>query len=181
MKSNLYLVLIAGFFLLSTNNPEDNLPKTHDDFYWQQHVDYTMEIDMDVDTYRYHGKQTLVYTNNSPDTLRRVFYHLYFNAFQPESEMDIRSRTILDPSSKIGDRIKGLEPDEIGLITVNRLDQNGKKVKHKTEGTILEVTLNKPILPGTSTTFNMDFDGQVPVQIRRSGRNNQEGVALSMA
>ncbi len=45
----------------------------------------------------------------------------------------------------------------------------------------LEVTLAKPLLPGKSTKFTLDFDGQVPVHIRRSGRNNREGVALSMA
>ncbi|MCK5816292.1 MAG: M1 family peptidase, partial [Flavobacteriaceae bacterium] len=49
-------------------------------YYWQQHVDYTMEIDMDVETYQYAGKQKLIYTNNSPDDLNVVFYHLYFNA-----------------------------------------------------------------------------------------------------
>jgi hypothetical protein len=43
------------------------------------------------------------------------------------------------------------------------------------------VTLVKPILPNSKTTFTLDFDGQVPVQIRRSGRNNAEGVELSMA
>jgi len=47
-------------------------------------------------------------------------------------------------------------------------------------GTVLEVELNEPILPGKSSTFKMDFEGQVPVQIRRSGRNNAEGVELSM-
>jgi hypothetical protein len=51
--------------------------------------------------------------------------------------------------------------------------------KQKTVGTILEVTLAQPILPNTKTTFTLDFEGQVPVQIRRS-RNNSEGVALSM-
>ena len=51
----------------------------------------------------------------------------------------------------------------------------------KTVGTILEVTLHKPILPDGNTTFTLDFNGQVPVQIRRSGRNNVEGVELSMA
>ncbi|MFI0492046.1 M1 family metallopeptidase, partial [Flavobacterium sp.] len=51
----------------------------------------------------------------------------------------------------------------------------------KTVGTILEVTLAKPILPNSKTTFTLDFDGQIPVQIRRSGRNNSEGVELSMA
>ncbi|MBL4586637.1 MAG: M1 family peptidase, partial [Flavobacteriales bacterium] len=64
--------------------------------YWQQHVSYQMEIDMDVEKHQFSGKQKLTYTNNSPDTLTKVFYHLYFNAFQPESMMDIRSRTIAD-------------------------------------------------------------------------------------
>lgn len=149
--------------------------------YWQQHVDYKMEIDMNVNTYQYKGKQTLVYTNNSPDVLNRVYYHLYFNAFQPGSEMDIRSRTILDPDRRVKDRISKLKPNEIGYLKVNSLLQDGKAITYEAVGTVLEVNLNKPIQPGASVTFTMGFNGQVPVQIRRSGRNNKEGVALSMA
>ncbi|TBN04000.1 M1 family peptidase [Hyunsoonleella flava] len=148
--------------------------------YWQQHVDYKMEIDMDVNTYQYKGKQELVYTNNSPDVLDKVFYHLYFNAFQPGSEMDVRSRTIADPDSRVGDRISKLQPDEIGYIKVNSLKQDGTPINYETVGTVLEVALAKPIKPGESVSFTMDFDAQVPLQIRRSGRNNKEGVALSM-
>ena len=150
-------------------------------YYWQQHVDYKMDIDMDVRTYQYRGAQSLAYTNNSPDTLNRVFYHLYFNAFQPGSEMDVRSRTVADPDSRVMDRIFNLRPDEVGYIRVKTLKQNGLPVSHETVGTILEVDLNSPILPGQTVTFDMEFDAQVPVQIRRSGRNNAEGVALSMA
>jgi hypothetical protein len=50
-----------------------------------------MNIDMNVQTNQFTGKQSLEYSNNSPDTLTRVFYHLYFNAFQPNSMMDTRS------------------------------------------------------------------------------------------
>ncbi|MCH3881452.1 MULTISPECIES: M1 family metallopeptidase [Tenacibaculum] len=149
--------------------------------YWQQHVAYKMDIDMNVNNYQYKGKQELVYTNNSPDALNKVYYHLYFNAFQPDSQMDVRSRNIKDPSKKIGDRISKLSPSEIGYIKVNTLSQNGTSVQHETVGTILEVTLNTPIQPGESATFSMNFDAQVPVQIRRSGRNSSEGVALSMS
>ena len=46
--------------------------------YWQQHVDYTMNIDMDVNTNQFTGEQELVYKNNSPDTLTKVFYLLSF-------------------------------------------------------------------------------------------------------
>lgn len=148
--------------------------------YWQQHVDYDMEIDMNVNTFQYKGKQKLVYTNNSPDVLNRVYYHLYFNAFQPGSEMDVRSRTIADADPRVGDRISKLQPNEIGYIKVNALKQNGKTISHETVGTVLEVKLAQPIQPGEKVTFDMDFDAQVPVQIRRSGRNNKEGVALSM-
>lgn len=149
--------------------------------YWQQHVDYRMEIEMDVNTYQYNGKQELAYTNNSPDTLNRVFYHLYFNAFQPGSEMDIRSLNIPDPDPRIADKIGKLKPDEIGYIKIKSLNQDGASLQYETVGTVLEVELAQPIFPGESTTFKMDFDAQVPVQIRRSGRNNKEGVALSMA
>ncbi|WP_378180092.1 M1 family metallopeptidase [Aquimarina sp. SS2-1] len=148
--------------------------------YWQQHVDYKMSVDMNVENYQYTGKQELIYTNNSPDSLFQVFYHLYFNAFQPGSEMDIRSRNIADPDPRVMDRISKLAPEEIGYLKVSSLQQNGKKVQYETAGTVLEVTLNKPIAPGEKVTFLMDFEGQVPNQIRRSGRNSKEDVALSM-
>ena len=148
---------------------------------------------MDVKTYLYKGKQNLVYTNNSPDTLHRVFYHLYNNAFQPGSEMDMRLQSIKDPDSRMVNKIKvdgkevkesrisKLKPNEIGYLHVFNFKQDGENALAKEVETILEVTLAKPILPGKSTTFTLDFEGQVPVQIRRSGRNNAEGVELSMA
>lgn len=148
--------------------------------YWQQKVDYKMEIDMDVENHQYKGTQELTYTNNSPDTLYRVFYHLYFNAFQPGSQMDVRSRTIEDASSKILDRISKLTPSEIGYIRPTLLTQDGQNLQFEVVGTILEVLLNTPIPPNTSTVFNMNWDAQVPIQIRRTGRYNAEGVAYSM-
>ena len=161
--------------------------------YWQQHVDYTMDIDVDVENYRYHGKQTLVYTNNSPDVLDRVFYHLYFNAFQPGSEMDARLQSIPDPDSrmvnnigtdqhpKYQSRIDLLTPEEYGYIKVNDLTQDGQKTNYSVSGTVLIVELAQPIQPGTKTTFEMDFDAQVPTHIRRAGRESKDGVHLSMA
>lgn len=160
--------------------------------YWQQHVDYTMDIDMDVRTYQYKGKQKLVYTNNSPDILNKVYYHLFFNAFQPGSEMDIRLQNIEDPDGRMTNnigskdepifesKISKLLPNEIGYQKVVSLKQNGNPVKFEVIGTILKVTLNTPIPSGKKAIFDMEFEAQVPVQIRRSGRNNSEGVALSM-
>lgn len=149
--------------------------------YWQQHVNYQMEVDMDVESHQFTGNQVLEYTNNSPDTLSRVFYHLYFNAFQPGSMMDVRSRTIEDPDGRVMDRISKLAPDEIGYLRVNSLKQNGIELSPKTVGTILEVVLTEPVMPGSMVRFEMKFHGQVPLQIRRSGRDNAEGIAYSMS
>ncbi len=148
---------------------------------WQQRAEYTMDIDFDVNTHRFDGRQLLVYFNNSPDTLDRVFYHLYFNAFQPGSMMDVRSRTISDPDPRVVDRIAELTEDEIGYQKIQTLTMDGRPVAFKTVGTILEVTLPEPILPKTRVTFEMAFEAQVPLQIRRSGRNNAEGIDYSMA
>ncbi len=148
---------------------------------FQQAVDYKMDVQMDVQTNRYTGTQRLEYTNNSPDTLSRVFYHLYFNAFQPGSMMDVRSRTISDPDRRVGDRIHKLKPDEIGFLHAKSLKMNGKPVRFREVETILEVDLAEPILPSSTVVFEMEFEGQVPLQIRRSGRDNAEGVRYSMS
>ena len=147
---------------------------------WQQRVKYTMNIDMNVQTNQFQGKQKLEYWNNSSDTLTRVFYHLYFNAFQPGSMMDNRSLrqgnikrgSTPDWDPRVRDRIQNLKPDEIGYQKILSLTMNGVAQPYKVDETILEVKLTKPILPKSKVVFDMVFEAQVPLQIRRSGRDN---------
>jgi hypothetical protein len=163
---------------------------------WQQRVKYIMDIDMDVSTNRFTGRQKLEYTNNSPDTLNKVFYHLYFNAFQPNSMMDTRSREqgriilgkdkqgndVRDWDDRVKDRILHLTPEEIGYQKILSLKMNGVTQPYEVKETILEVKLRRPILPRSKVTFEMDFEAQVPVQVRRSGRDNPTtGVRYSMS
>lgn len=147
---------------------------------WQQRVNYKMDIDMNVSTNQFTGKQQLDYWNNSPDTLYKLFYHLYFNAFQPGSMMDVRSRrqgTIAtgrgaDWDMRVRDRIVNLKPEEIGYQHVRSLKLNGRPQQFRELETILEVVLDKPILPRTKVKLDLEFEAQVPLQIRRSGRDN---------
>jgi len=148
---------------------------------WQQEVKYEMDIDVDAKKNQYKGYQNLLYTNHSPDTLTKVFYHLYFNAFQPGSMMDVRSRSLPDPDKRITDKISSLQKDEVGYIKVKSLSINGTAVTFEEVGTILEVELSEPLLPGSKTVFEMTWDAQVPLQTRRSGRDNKEGIRFSMA
>lgn len=164
------LTLIFAFFINTVNAQ-----------YWQQKVNYTMEVELDPSTAQYEGVQKLVYTNNSPETLHKVFYHLYFNAFQPGSEMAIRLKNAADRNRRFKVDLDTLSLQQQGFLKVNRLTQDGKEVSVVDSETILEVLLNKPLLPGESTVFELDFKGQVPDVIRRAGKNSSEGVAFSMA
>ena len=148
--------------------------------YWQQHVDYEMDINVDVSDFTYDGDQSIIYTNNSNDTINKVYYHLFFNAFKPNSQMDVRSRTIRDPDRRVGSRIVALEEKDYGDISVSSLKQDGKEVYYEINETVLLARLNKPLLPGKKTKLNMVFTAQVPLQIRRSGKLNKEGVDMTM-
>lgn len=196
-RAILTVVALTLTLYAQANSPVDPQPTNQssisvDPSYWQQHADYKMDINMDAENFQFTGTQQIKYTNNSPDELNRVFYHLYFNAFQPGSEMDMRLQSIVDPDRRMVNnlgtkenpeyesRIAKLSEDEIGYLKVSSLTQDGNAVKYSEEGTVLVVELNKPIKPGETIVFDMEFNGQVPAQIRRTGRNNKDGVALSM-
>jgi hypothetical protein len=124
-----------------------------------------MNIEMDVTTNRFTGKQKLEYTNNSPDNLTKLFYHLYFNAFQPNSSMDVRSRELgkqlinnkRDWDSRVTDRISKLKEDEIGYQKIKSIRMNGVTQPFKYDETILEVNLTRPIMPNTKVILDMEF------------------------
>ena len=149
--------------------------------YWQQAVDYTIEVELDHETAQYKGIQTVVYTNNSPETLHKVFFHQYFNAFQPGSEMAIRLKNAGDKNGRFKVDIDSLSPKQQGFLKVIDLTQDGVMAEVVDSETILEVSLARALAPGESTTFKMSFEGQVPDVIRRAGKNSKEGIAFSMA
>jgi Peptidase family M1 domain len=179
MKQLFFVCLISLSLLSATAQPDR----------WQQRVKYSMDIKMDVNANQLTGKQKLEYTNNSPDTLYKVFYHLYWNAFQPNSMMDARSRELgntkingrPDWDGRVRDRISKLKPAETGYQKIISLKMDGIAQRWLMHETILEVVLTKPILPRSKVVLDMEFETQVPVQIRRSGRDNAEGVRFSMS
>lgn len=179
------ILAICGLALALSAQAQDN--------HWQQQADYQMNVTMNVKNFQYKGVQKVTYINNSPDTLTTVFFHLYFNAFQPNSEMDANLQTLPDPDGRMAtnigtpqrpiyeSRIAKLNPNEIGYLRVKKLTQDGVPATISHESTILKVTLPTPILPHSRTVLGLDFEGQVPVMIRRAGRNSPDDVALSMA
>lgn len=153
--------------------------------YYQQYAKYKMAIDVDAANYTYKGQQTLSYTNNSPDELKVIYYHLYWNVFKPGSMMDQR----VQKQGKNGDsrlqqngisRLASIPKNEEGAQNIHWIRQNGKDLKFEIQQTIMKVYLDTPIQPNSSTTFTMEWDAVIPMQIRRSGRNNREGIDMTM-
>ena len=117
--------------------------------YWQQEIKYDIDVDFNHQIHQFNLSEEITYTNNSPDDLNKVFFHLYYNAFQPGSMMDVRSRTIADPDSRVGNRIYHLKKNEIGYQKIISVKEDGKNdLKFNVQGTILEVLLNKPLRSG---------------------------------
>jgi hypothetical protein len=177
LGASLIAVLLAA---LAAEQPAHAQSRNRTGQDWQQEVAYEMDVILHADRHRMRGTQRLRYTNNSPDTLRRVFYHLYFNAFQPQSMMAERNRELPDPDGRVVPRIFNLGPDEIGYHRVLSLRQDGRALAYDIDDTVMEVALADPLLPGEATTLTMRFRSQVPLQTRRSGRDNAEGIDYSM-
>ncbi len=153
--------------------------------YYQQYAQYKMDIDVDANNFTYAGKQTITYTNNSPDELKVIYFHLYWNAFKPNSMMDQRVQS----QGKSGDsrlqvngisRLASIPKDQEGAQNIHWIKQNGKNIKFDIQETIMKVYLDKPVKANSTTTLTMEWDAVIPQQIRRAGRNNSEGIDLTM-
>ena len=157
--------------------------------YWQQHVSYDIRATLIDSIHTLDGSLSVVYTNNSPDTLREVFFHLYANAFQPGSMMDERALTI--HTAPVYDRIHKLPESEWGKYWIDSVNvapppfQGGgggwSNASFEITGTIMSVALAKPLAPGDSVLIFFPFREQIPRQIRRSGWMSSDGVEYSMS
>lgn len=147
--------------------------------YWQQHVKYDIDVRLIDSVHTLEGKLKVVYTNNSPDTLREVYFHLYYLAFQPGSMMDVNARKL--NAARIWERISNLKPEEQGKYSFSRITVDAQHAPNEIQGTVLRVVLPYPLLPGAKTAIELDYVEQIPKQTRRGGWMSSEGVEYSMA
>jgi hypothetical protein len=136
----------------SVDNPYYWANKKPSSDYWQQDVYYKIYATIDEVTDIITGsEEELIYWNNSPDTLKVVYFHLYQNAFQPKSYYDnlYHENGALPVYGKH-------EKDGLGT-TIDYIAIGGKEVKTTLDNTILIVHLNEPILPYTGVKFDINF------------------------
>jgi len=119
--------------------------------YWQQDVHYQIKVQIDDDEESISGSQKLKYFNNSPDTLSRIYFHLYQNAFTPNSYAHK-----LRQSGKLKTTFGEYETKGVGTEIYSLL-VNGAAQSFYIDNTILIVDLEEPLLPGVSLEFDINF------------------------
>jgi len=138
-----------------------------DEPYFQQKVNYKIKVDLDPGTAKLSGTETIFYTNNSPDTLHEIYFHLYYNAFRPGSYLDLRSREDGDYGIALA------PPRNIGFVNIDLLKVNGLKADtFCIDNTIMKVPLNVSLLLGDSLYFYIEFTSQVPAAGNRTAHDS---------
>ncbi len=121
------------------------------DGYWQQDVHYTINASIDDKSDIIDGSLELKYTNNSPDELAFVYFHLFSNA-------QAKGSYLADLYKNNGLKLNYGKYQELGLGTnVSKITLNGADLKTEQDNTILKVFLPKPIKAGENIVLKIDF------------------------
>jgi len=140
------------------------------------------EVDLDHIGKVAHCNQVLRWKNTSPDTIRSLRFYMYMNAFK-----DMQSSYLKDSGGKVfGRGIADRKEHEWGHITINKmlnkkgndLSKNSKYLQdldnNANDQSIIEITLEDPILPGKTGVYEMDFTTKMPRTIARSGYSQKD-------
>jgi hypothetical protein len=132
--------------------------------YFQQTADYDINCSLDIDAKMLTGTERITYTNNSPDTLKRYFIHLYPNAWRSKD-----SELYQDYFPGTWDFISGLPEENRGWIEIDTLTVGGEPANFRVRGTILTGNFARPLAPGATVVFDMTFREKIRKRIGRSG------------
>ncbi|HYM20723.1 MAG TPA: M1 family aminopeptidase [Candidatus Kapabacteria bacterium] len=147
--------------------------------YWQQHVSYMISGTLIDSIHSFDGKLSVVYTNNSPDTLHEVYFHLYANAFRPKSMMYERGKALRDLG--LVQKMDHYKPSDWGGYIVKQVLTGNSDARFEITGTIMKVVLDHPLPPKHEVEISMPFLEQIPLLTRRSGWMNNDGIKYSMS
>ncbi|PWK53853.1 M1 family metallopeptidase [Pleionea mediterranea] len=142
--------------------------------YWQQKVDYKIDVTLLEDKRRLEASETITYTNNSPYTLKYLWLQLEQNRFKPDSVAEStvafgglgrRGPTSSLPSSDKPARLslgqlrrqQFMDDVELGYTLSDITDLDGNTLKHTIVGSQMRIDLKQPLKHGESITFSLDF------------------------
>lgn len=112
--------------------------------YFQQHVNYDIQVKLFPELNRLEAYEQITYYNNSPDTLRDLFFHLYMNTFKaPEN-----------------DRVDHKNSGYVEIVSVR--DRLNRELTFRIEGTVMKLELRRPLSPADSLLLHIRFNTILP-------------------
>ena len=157
--NKLLMIIMASALWLSAQAEEP---------YFQQGIRYDIKADIDPESAIIAGIENISYFNNSPDTLNEIYFHLYFNAFQPGSYLDRQERRAGDYS------IANTSKKKQGYVNIDVIKIDDQQIEnHLIDNTIMTVPLISPLCPGDSVVFYIEFTSQIPAQGSRTARGGK--------
>ncbi|MEN9345705.1 MAG: hypothetical protein RLZZ60_1174 [Bacteroidota bacterium] len=153
-KSSLLFACICPSFLwagLNISHPDYWKNRRPSSAYWQQDVHYTIDAHIDDSLDEIKGTERLVYYNNSPDHLDKVYFHLYQNAFQPGAYAHALNEVNHEVTT-----FGKYEAQKMGTL-IDGFKINGQPVVYTIDNTILMAKLQKSLAPGDSLVFDIQF------------------------
>jgi len=156
-------LLTAGLLMATLTGSAQN--------YWQQRVDTKIEVRLDDRTNMVHAREEMVYTNNSPDTLKFLFIHLWPNAYKNdhtpfEHQMDVNGNS----------KFYYAKEEDRGYIDSLDFTIDGQTVDHNIADNtpdIARIDLPTPLLPGHHVTIITPFRVKMPIVFSRMGHSGQ--------
>ena len=144
--------------------------------YFQQKVDYVMDVELDDENSRLYGEETITYTNNSPDQLPYLWLQLDQNIRKkdaPALEKNGSGNSFtLPPSSFVSSYIKG--PFDGGFNIDWVQDEKGNSLPYTINQTMMRVTLPQAIQPGGSYVFKIKWWYNINNHVEGRGRSGYE-------
>ena len=168
----LFLVFLLFFCVALASATED---------YWQQYVHYNFNVNLNVEQHYLSGDGIITYKNNSPDTLDRIYLHLYPNAFRNENSTMAQEAKKLGYNRKITRKNNGYI--DILEFRISRKDsdisaEDAPVIAYRINDTILESSLPQPLPPGEELQLYIKFYEKIPASISRAGwRGKQHDLA----
>jgi Peptidase family M1 domain len=142
-------------------------------------VAYTIDANLNTDNKSLDATETITYKNLTGQTLTTIPFHLYLNAFRPESTFT--SETHFNGGVRDSETENDYPAEKLGSITISHIDAIGygdlTSAMHfiapddgnMRDHTVTEITLPHPLAPNDSITFHLTFHDQFPLSVARNG------------
>jgi hypothetical protein len=142
-------------------------------------VAYTIDARLDTGKKSLDATETLAYKKLTGQSLTAIPFHLYLNAFRPESTFT--SETHFSGGVRDAEADNSYPAEKLGSITISHIDAEGygdlTPAMHfiapddgnAQDHTVAEITLPHPLAPNDSITFHLTFHDQFPLSVARNG------------